>query len=261
MLGETLADLGSGPASRWDRAATLTLKLYSGALQSRGELAVFGGANALALEAADGVWEVLQFETASLTAPNTWQLTGLLRGQLGTESAMAATVPAGARVVLLDGAPKQLGLNAGNYNLPFHWLYGPQGKPLSDPAWQGVALQFSGVGLRPYAPCALSAAYDASGNLQLGWIRRDRAPSADSWDQSEIALSETAEAYDVEIRDGAGAVIRTFASVATPSLTYTAAEIAADFPGGLPGPFRFTVYQLSAAIGRGPGKTAQIHFA
>ena len=55
-------------------------------------------------------------------------------------------------------------------------------------------------------------------------------------------------------------MIRTVSSVAAPALTYTAADIASDFPGGLPTPFRFTVYQLSTAYGRGPGKTAQVYF-
>lgn len=260
VLGETLTDFYPGPTSRWDRVNILSIKLYSGTLASRDALAVLGGANALALETASGIWEVLQFETATLTAPNTWALKGLLRGQLGTETNMGAPTPAGSRVVLLDGAPKQLGLNASNYNLPFNWLYGPQGKPISDSSFQRVARTFTGAGLRPYAPCALSAVYDASGNLALSWVRRDRAPSSDSWEQTEIPLSESAEAYDVEIRDGAGAVIRTISSLSSPSLSYSAAQIAADFPGGVPSPFRFTVYQLSAVTGRGPGTTAAIYF-
>ncbi len=260
-MGETTADLYSGPIARWDRVNTLTVKLYSGALASRDGLSVFGGANALALENADGDWEVLQFETATLTAPGEYALAGLLRGQAGTESAMRDPLAAGARVVVLDGTPKQLGLTAANYNLPFNWLWGPQGKPISDPSYQSAALQFSGVGLRPYAPTALAAVYTDTGDLLLSWIRRDRAPSADSWDQSEIPLSETAEAYDIEILDGTGAVIRTVSSLSTPAYTYTAAGIASDFPGGLPSPFRFTVYQLSSTFGRGPGRTAAIYFA
>ena len=260
VIGETLSDLYSGPLWRWDRVNTLGVRLYSGTLAAHDDISVFGGANAMAVENPNGEWEVLQFETATLTAPNQWQLTGLLRGQAGTAGAMGDPVPAGARVVVLDGAPAQLHLTQSEYSLPFNWLYGPQSKPVSDPAYQSAALQFAGVGLRPYAPCALAAVYDDSGGLLLGWIRRDRAPSSDSWDRSEIPLSD-AESYDVEILDGAGAVIRTVSAVATAALTYTAAQIASDFPGGLPSPFRFTVYQLSAAFGRGPGNTASIFFA
>jgi hypothetical protein len=153
--------------------------------------------------------------------------------------------------VLLDSALMQLALSLAEYALPFNYLYGPQGKPISDPAYQRVSLQFAGIGLRPLSPVQLSVRYDTSGNLLLSWLRRDRDPSSDSWDQVEIPLSESSEAYDVEILDASLNVIRTFSNVSSPSLGYTAAQIASDFPSGLPSPFRFTVYQLSSVFGRG----------
>lgn len=113
--------------------------------------------------------------------------------------------------------------------------------------------------MRPFAPCQLNAVYD-SGDLHLSWVRRDRSPASDGWDQTEIPMSETSEAYDVEILDAAGAVKRLFSSIAAP-LVYPAAQIATDFPSGLPSPFRFTVYQLSSVIGRGAGKTASFFFS
>jgi hypothetical protein len=172
---------------------------------------------------------------------------------------MRDPVAAGARVVILNGALKQLGIPQDQYALAFNYLWGPQGKPLSDPAYQGATLQFDGIGYRPYAPCQLNAVY-AGGNLALSWIRRDRSPAADSFEQTEIPLSESSESYDVEILDGSGAVKRTFASVPSPLLMYAAAEIASDFPSGLPSPFRFAVYQLSAVFGRGMGKTGSFEF-
>jgi hypothetical protein len=74
-------------------------------------------------------------------------------------------------------------------------------------------------------------------------------------------MSETSESYDVEILDSAGAVMRTLNGVAAASFVYSAAQIAADFPSGLPAPFRFTVYQLSSVVGRGAGKTANFYFS
>jgi hypothetical protein len=41
-------------------------------------------------------------------------------------------------------------------------------------------------------------------------------------------------------------------------LTYTVSDIATDFPGGLPSPFRFNAYQLSTTVGRGSRATAAI---
>ncbi len=129
-------------------------------------------------------------------------------------------------------------------------------KPVTDPAWQGDVEQFAGVGMRPYAPCQLRAIY-ASGDLALSWIRRGRSPGSDSWDQTEIPMSETAESYDVEILDAMGAVKRTFPGISVTSVTYTVSEIAGDFPSGLPSPFRFVAYQLSSVVGRGSGGKQQ----
>lgn len=255
IIGVTTADFFSGPTWRWDETNTLSIRLFNGALSSKDDLTVSGGANALALENEDGEWEVIQFANADLTAPKQWSLTKLLRGQAGTESAMRDPVPAGARVVLLDGAQKQLALTLDQYNLPFNYLWGPQGKAISDPAFQGATQQFAGVGLRPYAPCQLRAARSGD-DVALSWIRRDRSPGSDGWEQTEIPMSETSERYDVEILDAVGDVARTISAVTTPSFTYTAADIATDLPGGLPSPFRFNVYQLSTTVGRGPKATA-----
>jgi hypothetical protein len=256
-IGETTSDFGSGPAWRWDEVNTLAVKLYSGTLSSLDDLSVFGGANALAVQNASGDWEVLQFENATLTAPGEWSLSKLLRGQAGSENAMGAA--SGARVLVLSRAMRQLGVPPDQFALPFNYLWGPQGKPISDSAYQGASLQFAGVGYRPYAPCQLRALYGASGDLCLSWIRRDRSPAADNWEQSEIPMSETSESYDVEILDASGAVARTFAAVSSPGVNYTAANIAADFSAGLPSPFRFTAYQLSSVFGRGPGKTGSFY--
>ncbi len=240
---------------------TLDVKLYNGVLASLDDLSVLGGGNALALENDDGEWEVLQFANAALTAPGTWTLSRFLRGQAGTEGAMRDPAPAGARVVIFNAALKQLSLPQDQYALSLHYLWGPQGKPISDPAWQGGELEFQGIGYRPFAPCQLQAVFGTSGDLQLTWIRRDRSPGSDSWEQTEIPMSEASESYDVEILDAAGAVKRSFAALASPAATYAAAERTADFPGGLPSPFRFTVYQRSAVFGRGPGKTARFFFS
>jgi GTA TIM-barrel-like domain/Putative phage tail protein len=257
-IGETTADFFSGPAWRWDEANALSIRLVNGACASLDDLSVLGGANALAVENADGEWEVLQYASATLTAPKCWTLTRLLRGQAGTESAMRDAVAAGARVVLLDRALSQLSLKQDEYALAFNYLWGPRGKAISDPAYQGATLQFSGMGLRPLSPVHLRAVWQG-GDLALSWIRRTRL-GGDSWDQTDVPLAEDAEAYDVDILDGTGAVIRTL-SAASSTLTYSGSDIATDFPSGLPSPFRFTVYQLSATYGRGIGASAAVWFS
>lgn len=260
-MGVTTTDLFPGPAWRWDNVNSVGVRLFDGALTSLDDLSVLAGGNALAVENEDGGWEILQFANAALSAPNTWTLSRLLRGQAGTEGAMRDPVTAGARVVVLSSALQQLALTQDQYALTFNYLWGPKGRSISDSSYQGAPAEFAGIGMRPYAPCQLRARYSASGDLLLSWIRRDRFPGSDSWDQTEVPMSETAEAYDVEILDASGAVKRTIGANPGSSLVYSASQIAGDFPSGPPSPFRFTVYQLSSVVGRGIGKTANIHFS
>jgi hypothetical protein len=257
-MGETTQAFWSGPLNRWDRINALCVRLFHGTLASADDASVFAGANALALQNADGEWEIVQFGTAGLVASNEWRLTGLLRGRRGTESAMRDPVAAGARVVLLDQAVAQLRLPAGEARLSHTYIYGPAGLPLADPAFQAETLAFSAAALVPPAPCHVRHAWNPDGSLTISWRRRDRAPAADRLTLAETPLSETLESYDLEILAGA-AVVRSFAAVSQHSQIYTAAQQAADFPGGLPNPLVVQVYQRSSALGRGRKKTEPLY--
>jgi hypothetical protein len=248
-FGVTTQDFYSGPRWHWDRVNSLKLRLVNGMLASADPVAVYGGANALAVENADGGWEVVQFADAALTGPGEYTLTNLLRGRHGSEGAMRAPVAAGARVVVLDESLAQLGLSSSQARQPFNYRWGPVSRPLSDVSWQGAAKTFEGCGLIPLAPCHLGFAW-AGGDLVLSWRRRDRAPSAASIVPAQTAMSEAREAYDLEICDGEN-VVRTFRDIGANSQLYSAGQQAADFPGGLPNPLTIRVYQLSARMGRG----------
>jgi hypothetical protein len=256
-FGLTIADFWSGPPWRWDRVNELRVKLAHGALASADDIALFGGANALAVENEDGEWEIVQFANAALTGPGEYTLTKLLRGRRGSEGAMRAPVAAGARVVVLDEALAQLGLTAGQARQSFHYRWGPAGRPLGDVTWQGTQKSVLGTGLMPLAPVHLRHAWDGD-DLVISWKRRDRAPSAAHIALVETPMSETREAYDLEIYDGAS-VVRSFGGVTRHAQVYTAAQQAVDFPGGLPSPLTVAVYQLSSVVGRGRQKKGQLY--
>ncbi len=61
---------------------------------------MLNGANAAAIGSAATGWEMIQFQSATLTGENMWRLEGLLRGQAGTGDIAAAGHAAGARFVL-----------------------------------------------------------------------------------------------------------------------------------------------------------------
>ena len=71
----------------------------------------------------------------------------------------------------------------------------------------------------------------------------------------DVPLGETAEAYDLEILNGA-AVVRTVSGLAAPSFLYTAAMMATDF-GGPVSTLRLRAYQIGA-LGRGAAAEALV---
>ncbi|MDX2264605.1 MAG: glycoside hydrolase/phage tail family protein [Hyphomicrobiales bacterium] len=252
-MGETTTALGIGPTARWDRGARLGVRLYGGGLQSVAELDLLGGANLAAIENADGEWEVIQFASAALTAPRTYELSGLLRGQFGTEGAMRASVAAGARFVLLDAAVIETGLALGDIRRDFVWTYGPANRAPGDPSYATVTRAVAGLGLRPLSPVHVRGAR-ASGDLAITWVRRTRL-GGDGWEAPDAPLAEEREAYEVDILSGA-TVKRTLA-VSAPLAVYTAAQQTADF-GAPQAAVAVRVHQMSAVYGRGAARQATV---
>jgi hypothetical protein len=260
-LGRLAGDLHPGPTSRIDRGNAAVVDLTSGTLESVTDLALFAGANAFALETAPGIWEVLQARSAELIAPGRYRLTRLLRGQRGTEGAMGAPAPAGARVVVLDEALAVLPVTEAELGLPRSWRIGPALRPPGDGSYVAQSFAPEGVGLRPFSVAHVEQPWRRSrvpGDLTIRWIRRSRALAADSWNAPEVPLGEESEGYEVEIMDGA-TVLRTL-STTTTSVTYTAAQQTADWGAPLgPGDILdIRIFHLSALVGRGAPKTVTL---
>jgi hypothetical protein len=186
-----------------------------------------------------------------------WKLTTLLRGQAGTEGAMRNPVAAGARIVVLDRAAPQLNLSFDQRALPFFYRWGPNGKAISDPAYQTAQRQFQGVGLRPLSPVQVRGRWPTvAGDIVVSWKRRTRI-GGDSWEQVDVPLAEDSESYEVDIYSGSS-IVRTLQS-SVPQATYTLAQQTADF-GSQQWSLTVAVYQLSAVFGRGAGRTATLFY-
>lgn len=246
LMGSLLTPLANGVVGVFDHANTIRVKINSGELTSTSRLQLFSGQNAAAIEVLAGVWEVLQFETAVLVDEATYQLSGLLRGQAGTDAVMAASVAVGARFVLLSGEITPVDLTNDEVGLAYHWRVGPQSRSLSDASYVSDVHDFKGIGLRPYAPVHAKG-LEQNGDRILSWIRRTRS-GGDSWDVNEVPLGETEEAYAVDILDGA-AVKRTI-STGTPQATYSVSDQFADF-GSAQAHYNVAIYQVSPTFGRG----------
>lgn len=260
-IGALVSDLFAGPTSRFDLGNALVVDLLAGSLESVTDLTLFGGANALAIESAPGVWEIVQAGAAELLAPGRYRLTRLLRGQRGTEGAMGNPAPAGARVVLLDDSLATLPIAEADLGIPWNWRIGPAGRPVSDETYVAQAFTPQGVGLRPFSVAHVEQPWRrprTPGDLTIRWTRRSRALSADSWGGLEVPLAEELEAYEVEILDGAA--VKRVLSANTTSVTYTAAHQTADWgaPLGPGDTLNIRISQLSALVGRGAPKTVTL---
>jgi hypothetical protein len=244
IIGKTLDDLPAGPTARWHNAS-VRVELYGGAIASVSDSALLSGANAAAVQRADGAWEVIQFANAELIGERTYLLSRFLRGQLGSEWAMGAPLLAGAPFVLLDSHVLSIasGLDALERSLQLRVV--AANRDHGDPTALALTATPQVTALMALAPVHVKAAR-GTGGVTVSWIRRTRI-NGDSW-VGEVPLGEDSEQYAVDILSGA-TVVRTV-TVSASMFLYAAADELADF--GMPqAALSVRVMQLSATVGRG----------
>lgn len=250
VMGVAAESMPTGPHTIWDRNTVVNVMVSSTTeLLGATEAQVLAGANRFFIGVA-GRWELCAFAEAELLEleddageNRVYALSTLLRGLQGTEWAkglhqeadvfvMAETL---IRIPLVDDVIGQtLYLKAvssgGSIDTTASQVFTPQG-----------------VALWPYAPVRIVGERQVSGDILIEWIRRTRI-SGEWRDFVDVPLNEQIESYEVDILDGAD-VVRTLSS-STQSITYTSAQIVADF-GSLPSGIAINVYQLSPRVGRG----------
>jgi hypothetical protein len=247
-LGRLDGPLAPGPQGVFDAVNAIEVTLFGGTLAGLPDIDVLAGGNGAAVHSTSGAWEVLQFAQAELVAARRYRLTRLLRGQCGTEQAMAAGAPAGAEFVLLNNAVAALPVAPDQLGLPLRYRFGPARDSHAAPTFVEMTITAAGIGLKPFAPVQLRARRDAAtGDIALSWIRRTRFGGV-SWEVVEVPLNEEREAYRLDILDGA--VLKRRLEPASPFYVYSAAEQAADF-GGPATAFTTRIAQLSATAGPG----------
>ena len=253
VIGLTESVLPAAQPAVWDRGADLLVRIASGQLSSSAVLSVLNGANAAAIgDGSTGNWEVIQFESAVLIAPNVYAIRNRLRGQAGSDGIMPWSWPVGSMFVLLDAAVPQIGLKASERGLVRFYRTGLSSLGYADANVVVRQQAFTGIGLRPYSVAHLAAAGAAGSDVVFSWFRRTRI-EGDSWESVEVPLGEASERYRIRVLNGA-TELRTL-EVSSPGWTYTAAFQASD--GALPG-FAVSVAQVSDAFGPGPAKVVVV---
>src|SRR4029077_11322817 len=266
IMGETLDDLPVGPASRWDKVARTRVQLYGGALASASDLRVLSGANAAALQRPDGAWELLQFANAVLTGERTYELSRLLRGELGSEATIGAPLPAGAPFVVLDphvipvtrgvetiGRRMRLRMGAARMGRAMRRRIVAANRDHADPSAVEIALRPGPLAFQPLRPVHLKAVRE-TGGVRFSWRPRKRGLAGVTF-AARPDLGEANEGYELEILSGM-TVLRTLSATLASTL-YAASDETLDF-GGAQSSFSVRLYQISAAVGRGLPATATL---
>lgn len=247
VLGSCVTVLGGFPggSGRFDESNRLRVEVY-------GELASTTRADMLddlAINAAVVGDELIRFRDAifvnAVDGRNVYDLTGLMRGQRGTEQHIGGH-GAAERFVLLNGLIRRVvdqnseldvesQVKAVTLNLR---LSDVDSEPFTD----------TGVSLMPFSVVNLRALPDGD-DLSISWQRRTRRSYRYGGTVGvSVPLGELVEAYRVRIYDGS-TLVRT-APAMGPSYTYTAANMASD--GFAPGdPITVVVTQLSEIVGDG----------
>lgn len=256
ITGTVATATPTGPVDVWDRATTITVVLHRDdfELSSVTDLAVLNGANFAWIGPPGNpvAGEIIQFTDATLIAPGVYELSGLLRGRVGTEYAVGVHGANETFLLLQAGAMQRADFGASDWNKSR--LYKAV-SALTDPS--AVAAQLlinTGEAKRPRSPVHVRGERDGSDNLTITWVRRSRyrAPGLGNGD---VPLGEAFEAYEVDIYSGS-TVVRTI-QVTSPEAEYTAAEQTSD--GLTPGdPVDIRVFQMSDVRGRGHGATATV---
>lgn len=201
QFGSLTTDLVAGPTGRLIHSDSLTLHMRRGQLASAPLQDVLAGANALALQTDIG-WEVIQYLNAELIGPNEYRLSGLLRGQSGSDGVMAQTVAAGAQIIALGAGLVPIALSndlrGAPINLTASTALGYE---------EALNFDYQAVQLKPLSPVHIRARRNGD-SLHLSWIRRSRL-GADDWASLDIPLGEAVEAYQVRLMDDGGVIYET----------------------------------------------------
>ena len=252
-MGVLIDPLKAGPLWRLDRANRFRVTLTAGTLSSVSLEEMLAGANRAAIGNSQSGYELIQFAQAVLVAQDTYEISGLLRAQSGSEPEMQAMAPEGSLFILIDESLVDAGATANDVGRLLTWRAGPMSRDMADESYSETKSQHRGRSLRPLRPVHCRWQRQADG-LALRWSRRTRL-GGDSWDLADVPLAEEREAYALTFSSLAGAT-RHKATSDVPQFFYPAAQQSAHF--GNAG-FRVSIAQMGAAYGQGPALEVTVH--
>ncbi|WP_312144783.1 glycoside hydrolase/phage tail family protein [Brevundimonas sp.] len=250
-VGVLVEAVGRGVVGRWDETNAIMVRVEGRAPESLTAGAVLDGGNALALETAAG-WELVQYRRAELVGGEVWRLSGLLRGQQGSEDASAAGAVVGAVVVFLERDMARAEVAADERGLPRVWRAGPVGAPPGGNGFSETDFVWTGRTARPWRPAHLRAVVEGGGR-RLSWTPRVRV-NGESWDAEPVEVDP--RRFRVRVLDGA--MEKRVWEVDGLEAVYAAADATTDWPGGIGDGARAAVAQWGDGYGWGAEAVAPL---
>jgi hypothetical protein len=247
-MGASTTELADGQTNTFDWKNSVDVLLSSGTLESRPAVDVLNGFNVAVLGN-----EVIQFQTATLIATDTYRLSGLLRGRLGTEHE-TVNHAIGDRFILLNDRIGSMPLLSSDWYADRVYRVGQVTRAVTDGTYEDHTFQGQGVVAKPRSVCHIKGVRDNSSNLTIEWKRRTRGDG--TWkDFVDAPLSETFEQYEIEIMSGT--TVKRTLTATSQSVSYTAAQQTTDF-GSAQSSIDVKIYQMSEIKGRGQVREATI---
>lgn len=243
-FGTVLGTLPASACTLIDQRS-ITVWMISGQLESITRDQMLAGAH-YAAYGNDGRWEIVRFQNATLNANGSYNVSGFVRGEFGTEWASGLHQDGDYFVYLADTDNALILASLDMINLSMPYAAVTSGAYTFSPITQTFAYQ--GVNLEPLSPVYAKGTRDGSGNLSATFTRRSRFRSNWWTTGVEAQVGEATQSYEIDVMNGSN-VVRTITST-TPAFTYSAANQTTDF-GSPQSAIVFRIYQISDAVGRG----------
>lgn len=224
---------------------TLNVMSVSGAFYSVTYDQMVGGVN-YAAYGVDGRWEIVRFQNAYLQADGSYDISGFIRGERGTEWATGMH-ESGDYFILLDD-PDLIFMGAAIEIIGTELDYRAVTSGASVDSASDQPFAYQGVNLECLSPIYPVGSRDGSENFIGSFTRRSRLSSSWWTTGVEAPVGEATEAYEIDVMDGA--TVRRTIAVSSPAFTYSAADQTTDF-GSEQSSIALRIYQLSAVVGRG----------
>ncbi|RLC34905.1 hypothetical protein DRH14_02015 [Candidatus Shapirobacteria bacterium] len=205
---------------KWNNI-TLTVNLGQGELESKTRDQVLNGRNAALVGSDTNGWELIQFSTAINVSGTEWQISDIIRGLRGTDTAQIFNNHSiGDIFVLMESNIVQ------KYNAPIseynaNVYYRPVTIDSTLPPISFV-VNHDANALKPWRPTYVQSTRDASQNITITWAHQEKV-AGDKWLESTdtVPNSEAASSYDLDILDTSGGSVIATKNMTGSTLTYT----------------------------------------